>query len=58
MTWRLSTKARIEFLAEPGDALGQEHVVDAELQIRVLAPDVQLPVRVLRESRDPERGSG
>src|SRR5437899_11857492 len=33
-------KTRLEFLPETGNAFRQEHVIDAVLQVRVLAPDV------------------
>ena len=47
-------KVRIQFQAKPGDAFGQQHPVNAILQIGVLAPHVQIPVfrRVLRHARE------
>ena len=45
MSCMLLHEARIELQAEPGDAFGQQHVVDAVLQVRVLAADVQVAVR-------------
>src|ERR1043166_7050126 len=44
-------KTRFEFLPETGNAFRQEHIIDAVLQVRVLAPDVKLAERVLRHAR-------
>src|SRR5208282_1065920 len=37
-------EARVELEAEPGDALGEKHVVDPVLEVRVLAAHVQVAV--------------
>ncbi len=45
-------EARVQFQAKAGDAFGQEHAVNAILQIGVLAAHVQIPVlrRILRHA--------
>ena len=45
-------EARIQFQAKPGDAFGQQHAVNAVLQIAVLAAHMQIPVlrRILRHA--------
>ena len=49
-------EAGVEFLAEAGDALGQQHVVDAVLEVGVLAADVELAVGVLGEAGRAQEG--
>ena len=46
-------KARVQFQPKPGNAFGQQDVVDAILQIGVLAADVQIAIlrRILRHAR-------
>ena len=44
MSCMLFDEAGVELQAEARDALGQEHVVDAVLQVRMLAADVQVAV--------------
>ena len=49
-------EARVQFLAETGDALGKEHIVDAVLKVRMFAAHMQAAVRrrVLRHARSTE----
>ena len=49
-------KTRVKFLAETGDAFGDEHIVDAVLQIRVLAADVELAEGILRDAGRSQEG--
>ena len=41
---------RVELLPKAGDALGNQHVIDPVLQVRVLAAHVELPERILRHA--------
>ena len=50
-------EARVQFLAETGDAFGQQDVVDAVLDVRVFASQVQVAVGggVLRHAGRPQQ---
>ena len=54
---RVVYEAGAQFLAKSGNALRQQHVVDAVLDIGVLAPEVQVSVRrrVLYHARGPQQ---
>src|SRR5262245_47823814 len=47
----IGSHARIENLAETGNTLRQQHAVDPVLQIGMLAANVGLPERILRDAR-------
>ena len=42
---------RVEALAESGDAFGNDHAVDAVLQVGMIATYVQLAVGILHDAR-------
>ena len=48
-------KARIEFLAKPGQSFGDQHVIDAILKIGMFAAHVELPKGILRHARSAQQ---
>ena len=44
----------INFLAEPGDPLRNQDVINTKLEVSMFATDVELPIRILGYSRHPQ----